>query len=126
MGRDILLVEDEPWLSDIYRHSLTRHGWQVHCSPNAQAALDILDGQPQIKLILLDLLLPGSNGLALLFEALSHVDWQDKQFVIMSSLPAEDVIDDIQLMSHLNVIGFLYKPKLNPMSLSRQLELSLL
>jgi DNA-binding response OmpR family regulator len=124
-GADILLVEDERWLGDVYERCLVRSGRKVHRSDDAQAALDVLDNHPEIGLVFVDLLLPGHNGFSFLFEVVSHTDWQDKRFVVMSSLPAEEVVDDPSMWGHLNVCGYIYKPRFDPLSLPQYVEYAL-
>lgn len=66
----ILVVEDEARLGDILRLYLEREGHAVTVVGDGQAAIDALDavdagdGGP-IDLVVLDLMLPGTDGLAL-------------------------------------------------------------
>ena len=114
LGRTILLLEDEPWLSETYTRALKQRGCVVHTARDAQTALDILDHHPEVALVIVDLLLPQHNGLSFLYEAVSHLDWQDKRYVILSSVPPEDFGEVESLWQQLNVVDYLYKPTLLP------------
>lgn len=112
--RTILLLEDEPWLRDTYDRALKQNGFDVLTAGDAQTALDLLDQHPEIDLVVVDLLLPQHNGLAFLYEAISHIDWQQKRYVILSSVPEEDFGESAALWQQLNVVDYLYKPAVIP------------
>jgi len=67
-GARILIVEDEPQLRGLLRLYLEREGHEVTDVGDAEAALAAFDRQPA-DLVILDLMLPGMQGEALL-EAL--------------------------------------------------------
>ena len=58
---DILIVEDEPDLREIYRLLLERQGYQVRCAHNALEGLSQL-GKCLPDLIVSDLRMPGMSG----------------------------------------------------------------
>lgn len=88
----ILLVEDEPMLADCYARWLRAAGHVVHHVPDGYAAVDALDSlQPQA--IVLDLLLPGANGLQLLQTMQSYPDLQHIPVVICSNALPQTVPD---------------------------------
>lgn len=65
MGAHILIVEDEEKLARFVELELLHEGYQVSKSGNGREALK-LAGEGQFDLILLDILLPGLNGLEVL------------------------------------------------------------
>src|SRR5438477_10819886 len=60
----ILIVEDEQSLLQTLRHSLSRAGHEVRLSTNGLQALEMIRGNPP-ELVVLDLMLPGLDGLEL-------------------------------------------------------------
>jgi two-component system phosphate regulon response regulator PhoB len=61
-GEKILVVEDEPDIQELHRYNLSKEGYQVLlCSNGNDALVQIRRHKPD--LILLDLLLPGRDGL---------------------------------------------------------------
>lgn len=80
----ILIVEDEPWLGEIYQASLQKAGFSVQLVTDGQAAIELID-QNQPNVIVLDLLLPGGNGLQLIHELKSHADLKDIPIILCSS-----------------------------------------
>lgn len=125
MRRTLLLLEDETWLRDIYVRALEDKQFEVLIAGDAQAALDILDEHKEVSLVLVDILLPHHNGISFLYEAVSHLDWQDKRYVILSSVPESDINGDGELWRQLNVVDYLYKPALLPHDLPGCIERAL-
>ena len=64
MGRPILIIEDDPDIAEVLRYSLEAQRFETRVALTGQEGLSAsLDkGRPPL-LILLDLLLPGMNGL---------------------------------------------------------------
>jgi two-component system alkaline phosphatase synthesis response regulator PhoP len=58
----ILLVEDAEDILELVRYNLAKEGWQVSCATSGEEALNAVR-QTAFDLILLDLMLPGLDGL---------------------------------------------------------------
>jgi len=58
----IIIVEDEEDILELLRYHLTREGYSVTTAANGEQALKII-AQKMPALVLLDLMLPGLNGL---------------------------------------------------------------
>lgn len=80
----VLLVEDDQWLGELYTKLLQKNGLRVFVERDAQAAMDRLD-QATPDVVVLDLLLPGANGLAFLHELASHPDLSTIPVVLCSN-----------------------------------------
>jgi signal transduction histidine kinase len=65
----ILYVEDDPLVSLATVDLLQGAGYAVLAAPDAPRALDLLDGHPDIDLVVTDIGLPGMDGRALAAEA---------------------------------------------------------
>jgi two-component system phosphate regulon response regulator PhoB len=65
MAREhILLIEDEPDIAEVLQYNLAKEGFEVELAHRGDAGLEALRRQPP-DLILLDLMLPGVDGLEL-------------------------------------------------------------
>lgn len=64
-GRHVLLVEDEPNISEAIRFILMRDGWRVSLHAEGSGALARI-GVLRPDLVILDLMLPGASGLDVL------------------------------------------------------------
>jgi two-component system alkaline phosphatase synthesis response regulator PhoP len=63
MPAKILIIEDEPGLVITLRDRLRKHGYLVIAARDGEAGLEMALREP-VDLILLDLMLPGQNGLS--------------------------------------------------------------
>jgi twitching motility two-component system response regulator PilH len=80
----VLIVEDDEWLADQYKHMLDAAGIKASHVPHALAAINALDTSPPDVLIL-DVLLPGANAFTLLHELRSHADLVSIPVVLCTS-----------------------------------------
>jgi DNA-binding response OmpR family regulator len=65
--KKILIVEDDPFISDIYSTSLTGQGFETELAFNGEEALEKLRKQ-KFDLMILDVLMPKKDGFAVLKE----------------------------------------------------------
>jgi DNA-binding response OmpR family regulator len=86
MNQTVLIIESEPWLGDQYQQSLERHDFGVMRSSNAYTAIDMIDQQPPVAIIM-SLLLNGPGAIGLLHELQSYVDTARIPVIVCSSLP---------------------------------------
>lgn len=81
----VLLVEDDRWLSEMEESVLRKAGYDVSVAPHALAAIELVDSfVPDV--IILDVLLAGSTGFALLNELQSHGDTNKIPVVLCTNL----------------------------------------
>lgn len=81
----ILMVDDDPGIRDVVSDFLGRHGYAVETAGDAREMEQALERQP-IDLIVLDVMLPGEDGLAIC-RRLAHGDAPP---IIMLSAMGED------------------------------------
>lgn len=65
MGRNVLLIEDEPNIIEAIRFLLTRDGWEVDTHSNGADAVEVVQAASP-DLVILDLMLPGKSGMDIL------------------------------------------------------------
>ena len=61
----ILVVDDEPMILDLVRSFLVKGGYDVLTAPNGEQATAIFRSNPDIDLLLTDLVMPKMNGIEL-------------------------------------------------------------
>lgn len=84
--RNILLVEDDSFLIDIYTRKLKESGFSVKVANNGEEALQLL-GKEKPDLIVLDIILPGEiNGWQVLKKIKSLPKLKDLKVIILSNL----------------------------------------
>ena len=69
----ILIIDDDEWLAKLFTRRIEHNDMVVQSAPNAIEALDLIDSFRPAAIIL-DLFMPGPNGLVLLHELQSHDD----------------------------------------------------
>jgi len=80
----ILIVDDDGWLASQYSRTLERAGYHPYVAANALEAMDMVDKHhPQA--IILDIFMPGPNGIVLLHEIRSHSDLADIPIVVCTN-----------------------------------------
>lgn len=84
MTRRILIIEDEVWFADLIKQQIRRAGYQAEVAPNSIRAMEMINREKP-DAIVLDISLPGPNGIALLHEINSHSDLSDIQVVVCTS-----------------------------------------
>lgn len=71
-GQLVLVVEDEEEVRRLTQSILEEVGYKVIAAENALVALDLLNDNPEVALLLTDVVMPGMNGRKLADEALKR------------------------------------------------------
>lgn len=101
MAKSILIIEDDAGLLGILRDSLADEGYQVFGARSGEQGLKLaLSERPD--LILLDIVLPGTDGLAVLTEIRKDKAWgQHAKVVMLTNLSdSKSVADCLELGAH--------------------------
>jgi len=109
-GKSIVLIEDEPDIQEIISYNLKREGYQVDTSLNGEQGL-ILIQQKKPDLILLDLMLPGIDGLEVCRHIRAETQTQNIPIIMISAKGDEsDVVLGLGLGAD-DYIGKPFSPK---------------
>ena len=103
----ILLVDDDIDLRNLITHWLEREGYRVRSSANGHSALEALAADPLPDLVLLDILLPGTNGLNVLRRLRAEERTHDLPVVLMTGLASEK---DVKRGGLLGADDYIVKP----------------
>lgn len=87
----ILVVDDEQANRDVLIRQLERHGHLVRSADCVKAALELLETTP-FDLALVDILMPGANGIELLTRIKGDLRWRDLAVVMVSGLTETEAI----------------------------------
>ncbi|HOK35514.1 MAG TPA: response regulator [Candidatus Pacearchaeota archaeon] len=118
--KKILLIEDDPFISDIYITTLNDAGYEVSLANDGLTGLEMAK---TIKpdLILLDLLLPGMDGLKVLENIRKEKNEKlNKIPVIIITNWVEK--ENIEKAKKLGVSGFILKVSLGPKDLIKEVK----
>lgn len=60
----VVVIEDEADIREVIEHNLIREGYKVHCAPDGETGLQLINREAP-SIVLLDLMLPGLDGIEL-------------------------------------------------------------
>ncbi len=103
----ILLIEPDKFLAKTYRAALERAGYKLTVSHDAQGAIHASD-RKRPDLVLLELQLPGHNGIEFLYEFRSYAEWQPIPIILHTFVPRQHLA--AEHFERLGIAGYLYKP----------------
>jgi len=96
-NEEILVVDDEDDILELVSYSLSREGYRVSCATSSEAALDIMESNTP-QLIVLDLMLPGMDGLELTRRLKSDPKTNDIPVVMLTAKSEEaDIVIGLEL-----------------------------
>jgi len=120
--KKILLVEDDPFLIDIYQKKLKDSGFKVEVAEDGEKALEILK-EKSFDLMLLDIVLPRIDGWKILEEIKKmkeeKKDLEKMKIVVWSNLGEKE---DVKKGLSLGATSYLIKANFTPSEVVREIE----
>jgi len=104
----ILLIEPQNDFARVVSKSLELGGIEVLHASDAQAAVHA--AEQGIDVVVLELALPGHNGLEFLYEFRSYNDWRAIPIVMYSHISSEEAGFNAEIYDRFGVVAHLYKP----------------
>jgi two-component system phosphate regulon response regulator PhoB len=94
---NILVVDDEEDILELVRYNLDREGYTVTCAASGEAALEAAAARP-VDLIVLDLMLPGIDGLEVARRLRQSAENKDTPIVMLTAKGEEaDIVTGLEL-----------------------------
>lgn len=94
---NILLIDDEEDILELLKYNLTREGYRVNCATSGERGLELLREQKP-DLLILDLMLPGIDGLEICRILKGDSNTKDIRIVMLSAKGEEaDVVTGLEL-----------------------------
>jgi len=108
-ARNILLIEDDQFLSSLLKTKLEKLGYVVQAIYDGLSALDYLkDNKPD--LILLDIILPGLSGFEVLKKIKDDAKTKPIPVIIISNLGQEE---DVKIGKEMGAVEYFIKAKIS-------------
>jgi DNA-binding response OmpR family regulator len=86
--RSVLIIDDDGWLANEFSRRLTQAGFLVALAQNALEGIEAVDmHHPDV--IILELFMPGPNGIVLLHELRSHSDLAHVPVIVCTNSAAD-------------------------------------
>ena len=105
--RHVLVADDEPHIGRIIKMKLEQGPFRVTLAYDGQEAIDALESQPDIDLVLLDLMMPNLSGLDVLARIRSNERLKHLPCIILTAAGQET---QHQKAMELGATEFLTKP----------------
>lgn len=106
----VLLIDDDEWLAAQYQRLLTQAGFAAQSVTNALDGIEAID-RLRPRAIILDIFMPGPNGLVLLHEIRSHSDLSHIPIILCTNSASE--LDKASMLAY-GVVAILDKTTMKP------------
>ena len=114
----IVLVEDDPFLAEIYVLRLEREGFKViHARSGEEGLKNVLETKP--SLVLLDLVLPKMDGFSVLKELKANAVTRTIPVVILTNLGEKS---DMEKGKELGAADYVIKAHLTPSEVAKKVK----
>ena len=117
-GKKILIIEDETFIADLYARELTKAGFQVQVANDGTTGLSTLEGST-FDLLLLDIMLPGINGLQVLKQWKMKNLMSTMPVLLLTNLGQDEVIKEA---FNLGANGYLIKAAYTPQQIVNEVQ----
>lgn len=108
---NIVMLDDDDFLVDMYATKFSSSGIKISAFKNGQQLLDYLKTVTELDLILLDIVVPGMNGI----ETLKQIRDQDlAKNIPVVMLTNQNDESDLEEAKKLNVSGYIVKSSATP------------
>ena len=105
----VLLVEPDRLLAGNYSAALKKAGHSVTWRSSGQSAIHAAE-KVTPDVILLELQMPGHNGMEFLYELRSYPEWQTIPVILLTLVPDMALSAEEPVLTRLGITGYLYKP----------------
>ena len=116
--RKILIVEDEPFLSDMYKVKFASLGFAVVTADNGEKGIATMR-QEKPDVVLLDIIMPVMDGYTVLKEVRADPELKQQLIVIFSNLGQEE---EVTKGMQLGADDYLVKSNLTPTELIKKID----
>ena len=110
MPQKILIIEDDKFVRDLITKLLTKEGFDVSIAVNGREGIEKLEKEPP-DLVLLDLLLPGTDGFEILTMRKTNPELLKIPVIILSNLGQKE---EIERGLELGAVNYLIKAHFSP------------
>lgn len=93
-GKKILLVEDDPFISDIYHIKLGEAGYVVSVATNGLEAVKKLEEGEIPDLMLLDIVMPYMDGRDVLRTMRESAVWKDVPVILLTNISEKQQVEE--------------------------------
>ena len=117
-GKKVLIIEDDVALANLYKTELELAGYSVvHVSEGSRAVSAIEENPPSV--VLLDIMLPGRNGLEILKDIRENEQIKDTKVIMLTNFGNEE---NVSMALELGALDYIMKYKITPSEMKDRLS----
>ena len=116
--KTILLIEDDPFLVDIYKNKLEEFGYAVETAEDGGQALNIIK-EKNPDLVLLDIILPNIDGWEILKIIRNNPDTKNLKVIVLSNLGQRE---EVEKGVELGATKYLIKAHFTPSEVAKEID----
>lgn len=106
---NVLLIEPDQQLAQIYAAALESRGHEVQMAHTAQDAILLADERTP-DLVLLEIQLQSHNGFAFIYEFRSYAEWSAIPIKLLTMVPPHAIELTDNIKHELGITAYMYKP----------------
>src|SRR4030043_807247 len=111
--KNILIVEDDNFVAEVYSTKLLEMGHTVRIAQNGEAGLSMVESEKP-DLILLDIIMPVMGGIEMLGELRKKEEWKQIPVILLTNVGEKE---SVQKVRNLGVQDYLIKSHFTPAEL---------
>ncbi len=111
LKRKVMFVDDDKMILDMYNLKFTKAGYDIRSVVSTEEALKIIHEGFKPEILLIDILMPGMDGLELVAKIKNEKLLPDAMFIMLTN---NSNTDDISRAKRLNVDSFIIKASTIP------------
>lgn len=115
----LLLIDDDAFLRDMYATKFTELGYEVKVADAAAAGLLLIERNPDLDFILLDMVMPGMTGVELLQKISEKFPDLKAKRIVLSNQGQEE---DIKSAKEAGAVGYIIKAETIPSDVVKKVE----
>ena len=116
--KNILIVEDDNFVAEVYLAKLTEMGYEAILAQNGEEGLAALK-KDKIDMILLDILMPIMSGMEMLEEIKKNEEWKNIPVILLTNVGEKE---SIQKVREMGVKNYLIKSHFTPAEVIEKIE----
>ncbi|KKQ45466.1 MAG: Response regulator [Candidatus Moranbacteria bacterium GW2011_GWC2_37_8] len=93
-NRKILIVEDDIFIRDIYKVRFEQEGFEVTVAENGIVGLEKMQQGANPEIILLDIIMPGMNGIEVLKKIKANDEWKDIPVIMLTNISEKEKVTE--------------------------------
>lgn len=110
----IVLIEDDKLIREIYTFTLQKANYEVLPAVDGDEGILLAQGNPDARLIFLDVIMPNSNGVQVLQKLKADPALKNIPVILLSNLTDDKTVDEAM---KLGAYGYLVKAEISPTQL---------